>query len=97
MVVSGRRRGEGGPNISRAEGPTVQRDSLRLAIPSALLSVLASLEALLPVDAPSTERIRLRDARAVLYRAYPALQLDEVQLAQELAEEDGIPIEDEDV
>jgi len=72
----------------------IPRDSLRLAIPKALLVLLASAEEQIPLEAPSAKRIQLRDARALLYRAYPALQLNEVELAQQLAEEDGEPLED---
>jgi len=72
----------------------IPRDSLRLAIPKALLALLADAEERLPLEAPSSKRIALRDARALLYRAFPTLQINEVELAQQLAEEDGEPIED---
>jgi hypothetical protein len=44
---------------------------------------------------PSSTRVRLRAQRAVLERTYPGeLGVNASQLAQEMAEEDGIPQED---
>lgn len=46
-------------------------------------------------DFPSEKRVRLRTTRAALERAYPEfLGVNEVELAQWLAEEDGDEIED---
>jgi len=50
---------------------------------------------MLPADAPSWRRIGLRDHLAALIRAYPGeLQLNEVELAQAMAEEDGDGVPD---
>ena len=55
----------------------------------ALWTVLSDLIDFLP-DAPSERRVRLRTCRAALERAYPEyLSVNEVELAQYLAEEDG--------
>lgn len=46
-------------------------------------------------DASPSKRARLRTHRALLERAYPAeLTVNETDLAQHLAEEDGLPQED---
>lgn len=51
---------------------------------------------MLPPEAPSWRRVALRDHLAALVRAYPGeLGLNEVELAQALAEEDGDAVEDE--
>jgi len=55
----------------------------------ALHAALLELEELVPNE-PSWRRIRLRDHRAALARAYPQLLLlNDTELAQTLAEEDG--------
>jgi len=60
----------------------------------ALYSALLELEELLPPE-PSVKRVRLRDHRAALARAYPrVLRPNETDLAQHLAEEDGEDVPD---
>lgn len=60
----------------------------------ALYSALLELEELVPPE-PSPKRVRLRNHRAALARAYPKLlQLNEVDLAQHLSEEDGEDVPD---
>jgi len=55
----------------------------------ALFAALLELEELLPQE-PSHKRVALRDHRAALARAYPQLLLvNEVDVEQHLAEEDG--------
>lgn len=54
----------------------------------ALFSALCAIEELLP-DGPCPRRIAIRDHKAALQRAHPELKINEVELAQELAEEDG--------
>lgn len=58
-----------------------------------LNEVLSHLLEVLP-DGPSAQRISLRDSRARLQRAYPRiLEVNASELAQQLAEEDGEPVE----
>jgi len=87
-----RSREEGRDSIQKTGGkrPTVhlQSGSPRSALPHAVRSAILALLEELP-DMPDARRIELRNALASLARAFPYLKLDEVQLAQELAEEDG--------
>jgi len=59
----------------------------------ALYSALLQLEELLPPE-PNPKRVRLRNHRAALVRAYPqVLSVSEVEVLQHLAEEDGDEVE----
>ena len=70
------------------------QDSPRLLLPLAVAAALRALIADEPMD-PSARRAELRSLLYRLQRVYrlPA-EVNEVELAQQLAEEDGIPIED---
>jgi len=59
----------------------------------ALWEALTALIDDLP-DVPSEKRVRLRTHRAMLERAHPAVFTTATDIAQYLAEEDGIPQED---
>jgi len=83
-------RAEEGGSKFKAEPPN------RL-IPLILYELLVVLEGVIDAG-PSQRRVRLRDLRFRLARAYPRIfTLNETELAQALAEEDDDEIEDTDV
>jgi len=94
MVESGRRRGQGGPEITRATGPTVHRESPRLATPAALVLLCDFIVATSSDQGFLVEAKRLR---AKLCGLWPELAKDDVEVFHAAEEFDGIPIEDEDV
>lgn len=88
MVRSGTE--EGGPKKGPAVAARIIRSSTsRGAAVRALFAALLELEELIPIDAPSARRVALRDHRSALVRAYPELRINDSELAQALAEEDG--------
>ena len=69
--------------------PIIRGSTSRGAHVRAIWELLSSLIDDLP-DVPTERRVRLRTCRAALARAYPGeLDVNEVELAQHLAEEDG--------
>ena len=81
--------------MPRFTGPIARRDT---SLGVHIRGLAAVLEALIADEAdglPSERRVRLRGHLAALRRSYPAeLEINESELAQELAEEDGVPQED---
>lgn len=74
-------------------GRFIRTGTSRGAHVRALWTALLQLEELLPPE-PHPKRVRLRDHRAALERAYPQiLGRNEVAELQHLAEEDGDEIE----
>ena len=81
--------------MPRHTGPIVRRDTSLGVHVRALAYALATMVADEADGLPSERRVRLRGHLAALLRAYPEfLAVNEVELAQALAEEDGLPIED---
>lgn len=95
MVRLGREVGEGEAQNSGAKRPFVRSGTSRGAHVRALWLLLLEMEDMLP-DAPSARRARLRVTRRLLERAYPELQVSDIDVAQYLAEEDGEEVQDED-
>jgi len=82
--------------MPRITGPTKFRgDTSQGVHVRALAECLMTLVADEAGGVPSERRVRLRGHLAALVRAYPEyLALNEAELAQALAEEDGLPIEE---
>jgi len=80
--------------MPRFTGQLVRRDtSLGVHIRS-LWCVLTDIIDFMP-DVPLDRRVALRNRRAALERAYPEfLKVNASELAQQGAEDDGIPVED---
>jgi len=76
------------------KGPIVTRDTSLGVHVRALAELLASSIADELDGLPSERRVRLRGHLAALKRAYPQfLAVNEVDIEQHLAEEDGLPVE----
>jgi len=73
--------------------PIIRGSTSRGAHVRALWEALTCLIDGIP-DVPSERRVRLRTMRAMLERTYPGEFAGETEVAQYLAEEDGIPQED---
>jgi len=81
--------------MPRFDGSIQHRDTSLGVHVRALAALLESSIADEAGGLPSERRVRLRGHLAALNRAYPQfLELNESQLAQELAEEDGHALED---
>lgn len=82
--------------MPRFSGPIVRRDtSLGVHVRALHIALWAMLDAL--PDMPSPKRVALRNHIAALRRAYPAeLDVNDVELEQFLAEEDGDAVQDQD-
>ena len=81
--------------MPRFTGPIVRRDTSLGVHVRALAALLAASIADEAEGLPSERRVRLRGHLAALKRAYPQfLELNESQLSQELAEEDGDGIDE---
>ena len=81
--------------MPRFTGPIVRRDTSLGVHVRALAELLRSSIADERDGLPSERRVRLRTHLAALVRAYPQeLELNEVDLAHELAEEDGDAIDE---
>jgi len=81
--------------MPRFTGPIVRRDTSLGVHVRALAEVLITMVADEAEGLPSERRVRLRGHLSALLRAYPEyLAVNESELAQALAEMDGIPIED---
>jgi len=82
-------------NMPLFKGPIVTRDTSLGVHVRALAELLAASIADESDGLPSERRVRLRGHLAALKRAYPQfLALNEVELAHDLEEADGVPIED---
>jgi len=79
--------------MPRLTGPSKRVDTSQGVHIRALWAALSALIEDIP-DVPSEKRVRLRALRATLERTYPTVFATESDLAQALAEEDGIPQED---
>lgn len=81
--------------MPRFTGPIVRRDTSLGVHVRALAEVLMTLVADEADGLPSARRVQLRGHLSALIRAYPEhLALSEVELAQALAEEDGIEVQE---
>jgi len=92
-----RSRAEGRDSIQKTDPKgsfQISSGSQRSALPQVVSDLLQLLIAQSGGGMPTPERIALRDLSAKLQRAYPFLRLNEVELAQELAEYDEEPIDD---
>ncbi len=81
--------------MPRFTGPIVRRDTSLGVHVRALADLLANSIADERDGLPSERRVRLRTHLAALVRAYPEhLAINASDMAQMIAEEDGIPLED---
>lgn len=82
--------------MPRFEGQIVRRDtSLGVHVRALHIALWAILDAL--PDWPSDKRVAVRNHIAALRRAYPKeLEVNDVELEQWLAEEDGDEVQDQD-
>ena len=81
--------------MPRFEGPIIRRDTSPGVTVRALAELLMNAIADDAEGHPSERRVRLRNHLAALIRAYPEhLAINESELAQALAEEDGDAVSD---
>lgn len=80
--------------MPRFEGPIVRRDTSLGVHVRTLWCIYTDMIDFLP-DVPSERRVQMRERRAALERAYPEfLKFSATDVAQLVADEDGVPIED---